>query len=238
MKNAKILEKLKNLENNKPGLAGKGDYGDEQTRWLASAQTAISEYDYTTGINFRNAKDLLLSSRERQHNCAKLMEIFFSTIEKISTQTDSTEKKSSGGVFGPGARYDFFLALREILASTEKEAFIIDPYIDASAIDGFLPSLNKNLSIRILGNKYATDTKEAINSFITQYPSINIKYKKTNKIHDRVVFIDKSKCWVLGASIKDAATTEKPTYIAPISDDIISIKLEYYQSIWDSATTV
>ena len=54
-----------------------------------------------------------------------------------------------------------------------------------------------------------------------------IELKKTKKIHDRVIFIDNMACWVVGQSLKDAAKA-KPTYLSPLSPDVVSAKLQEY----------
>ncbi len=50
-----------------------------------------------------------------------------------------------------------------------------------------------------------------------------------------MIFIDEKTCWILGQSIKDAATG-KPTYLAPFND-VDSIK-PHYENIWSKATEI
>ena len=61
--------------------------------------------------------------------------------------------------------------------------------------------------------------------------------KRSPAIHDRVIIIDDTACWVLGQSIKDAAKN-KPTYIAPLPSDVVTLKEAHYEKIWNAATAI
>jgi hypothetical protein len=64
-----------------------------------------------------------------------------------------------------------------------------------------------------------------------------VEARKSNSIHDRVMFVDGAQCWVLGASTKDAAT-KKPTYLTPLSADVAAQKIQIYEVIWNAATAI
>ena len=139
-------------------------------------------------------------------------------------------------MFGPGAAYDLFKALRGLVSSAERTLFLVDPYMDAEVFDGYLSALTPGKSVRLLVNKHANDVKVAAEKFRPQYAS-EIEVRKSKKIHDRVVFVDDAQCWVLGTSIKDAAA-KKPTYLAPLSNDVVTEKLSYYEEIWAKSTPI
>jgi hypothetical protein len=82
----------------------------------------------------------------------------------------------------------------------------------------------------------ADQVKAAADKYISQFGEI-LQIKKTRAVHDRVIFIDGYVCWVLGQSLKDAAKA-KPTYLVPLSPDVIPAKLEEYEQIWDSANEI
>ena len=67
--------------------------------------------------------------------------------------------------------------------------------------------------------------------------SVNIELRKSTAIHDRVIFVDDDQCWVLGMSIKDAAS-KKPTYLAPLAADVIADKRKHYEEIWVAGTLI
>jgi hypothetical protein len=90
--------------------------------------------------------------------------------------------------------------------------------------------------VRLLTFKYATTLSPALQKFISQKKMV-VEVRSSQKIHDRVIFIDGRSCWVLGQSIKDAAKT-KPTYLAPLSADTSQLKKAEYEQIWTAATPI
>jgi len=66
---------------------------------------------------------------------------------------------------------------------------------------------------------------------------MTIEARKSDSIHDRVLFLDDISCWVLGQSIKDAAGT-KPTYLAPLDAEMTRLKKVDYEKIWTTATPI
>ena len=153
-----------------------------------------------------------------------LREAIDRAISNLSPDTVSQQ------VFGPGAAYDFFVRLQELILSAKREIFIVDPYLNAEIFHGYLNSVQASPRIRLLLTKAETDLTVAAEKFALQ-KKLKVELRKSKAIHDRVIFLDRGECHVLGASIKDAAR-EKPTYIAPISPDIAKIKLKHYEDIW------
>jgi hypothetical protein len=138
--------------------------------------------------------------------------------------------------FGPGAAYDFLKSLKDVLKIAVSDLFIIDPYIDGDIFDTYISDLDSRVSARILTDKFPPSLKPAVAAFRSQH-SIQLDVRASKAIHDRVVFVDRSACWVLGQSVKDAAR-RKPTYLAPLSPDIVAPKLADYEAIWSAATPI
>lgn len=134
-------------------------------------------------------------------------------------------------VYGPGAQYDFYRNLRAIIQSAEQEIFLIDNYIDRDALDlycGDLPAIRA----RVLTHRYFNTLEPVLKLLSAKNEGIEVR--DSEELHDRVIFIDQRECWVVGASFKDAADN-KPTYIAPLPADVVEIKLDAYNGIWERA---
>jgi hypothetical protein len=132
--------------------------------------------------------------------------------------------------------YDFFKALNQVISSAKTSLFVIDPFMDDGIFDAYLSSVTSGIRVRLLLREYSAKVKPASINFATQH-HVSIEIKKSTSLHDRVVFVDNSECWVLGHSIKDAARS-KPTYLAPLSPDVSTLKLADYEDIWAAAATV
>ncbi len=108
--------------------------------------------------------------------------------------------------------------------------------MDAETFDGYLSALPAGRNVRLLFAKYANDVNVASRKYNVQTGSM-LEVRKSDAIHDRIIFVDGNQCWVLGASIKDAAA-KKPTYLAPLSTDVTRQKLHIYEGIWNAATSI
>ena len=87
--------------------------------------------------------------------------------------------------------------------------------------------------MRLLSNKKAELLATSAQKYNAQHGAV-LELRKSDSIHDRVIFIDRYVCWLLGQSVKDAAKA-KPTYLVQAPPDIVPEKLENYENIWQSA---
>jgi hypothetical protein len=227
-----VLEKLRALLTTAPPLEGSGTYGQEQFAWLGRASAAISAWNRSEAIAFGVAATSLAGNLNRVMNVGTV----FTTIHKAIATLEDALPQPAGQAFGPGAAYDFFLALRALVAASDKSLLVVDPYMDAETFDGYLSALPSGRSVRLLLSKFTDDVRVAAAKFSTQQGG-SVEIRKSNDIHDRVVFVDGSQCWVLGASIKDAAL-KKPTYLAPLSAEIAAEKLKIYETVWNAARSI
>jgi hypothetical protein len=164
------------------------------------------------------------------------VDTIFSILYRAIADLELNVPDGANLTFGPGAVYDFFRALNEVVASAEKSLFIIDPYLDHTVFDHYLNSRNDNVTVRLLLSKSPDQLKPAADKYILQFGSV-IELRKSNAVHDRVIFIDNYVCYVVGQSIKDAAKA-KPTYLAPLAPDVVTAKLNDYERIWASAIKI
>ena len=227
-----LLEKLRVLIATAPPLEGRGTYGQEQFAWLGKASALISAWNQAEAISFGVVATSLAGNLNRDMNVGTIFTIIYKAIAML----EDALPQPVGQAFGPGAAYDFFRALRALVAATDKSLVSVDPYMDAETFDGYLSALPSGRGVRLLLSKFTDDVKVAAAKFSTQQGGA-VVVRKSNDIHDRVVFVDGSQCWVLGASIKDAAL-KKPTYLAPLSADIAAEKVKIYQGVWNAARPI
>lgn len=227
-----LLEKLRALLAAAPPLEGRGAYGQEQFAWLGRASALISAWDRGEGISFGVAATSLAGSMNRQMNVGTI----FMTIHKAIAVIEDALPQPAGQAFGPGAAYDFFRALRALVAAVDKSLFVVDPYMDAETFDGYLSARPSGRNVRLLFSRHAEDVRVAAGKFSAQHGG-PVEVRRSADIHDRVVFVDGSQCWVLGASVKNAAL-KKPTYLAPLAPDIATQKAEIYEGVWIAARSI
>jgi hypothetical protein len=228
-----LLEALRRHIRERPPLEGRGPYSDEQHEWLGRASALIRAWNPAEAVGFGIVARNLASSLDRPGGTGRLVATMYEAVAHIES---TIPVGATGAVFGPGAVYDFFNSLQELIGSAERSLFIVDPYLDASVFDAYLSSRRSGVASRLLVSRYADNVKAASTAFVAQHGG-DLEVRASSEIHDRVVFVDRGGCWVLGASIKDAAV-KKPTYLAPLSPELAEAKLAIYEQAWSSANAI
>ncbi len=132
------------------------------------------------------------------------------------------------GVYAPGEEYEFYRDLKAILQLGVKDIFIIDPYANVEIFDVYAGGISRQAQFRLLTAKVADELLAVAGKYAG---GGNFSLRTSDKIHDRVVFVD-HRVWLAGQSLKDAAK-KKPTYI--VEHDAERMR-EVYESMWANAT--
>jgi hypothetical protein len=221
-----LLARAPNFENYSPSSV-------DHLSWLGQAHALVSRWNPHEARMFKLASDFLGGpSFLRDTHVAEVL----GTLHRAVADLELLVPDESQTAFGPGAMYDFFKALNQVIGSAKSSLFIVDPYMDDGIFDAYLSSVASGIQIRLLLRDFSAKVKPAATHFKTQQ-QVSIEARKSGDLHDRVVFVDNSECWVLGHSIKDAAKS-KPTYLAPLSPDVSALKLALYEKIWSAATAI
>lgn len=219
-------------------LAAVPDFNDysvsseEHRRWLARADAVISRWNRLELVTSRPAETMLVSPTTRAFHLNRIL----STLQRADADLALEGRDSGSQVFGPGAVYDFFKALRELIESARETLLVVDPYLDAKAFDTYVTGAATSVRVRLLAKKYAAELATAVAAYTMQHGA-NVSVRSSDALHDRVVFVDGTTCWVLGQSVKDAAN-RSPTYIAPLDPESAAMKLIWYEVLWQSAQPV
>ncbi len=208
---------------------------DEELEWLGKAHALLKRWDSNEAYGFQLAVDSLGIPLTAQQNINKLKAIIYRAIADLEERIRA-EAPSGGGAFGPGAVYDFFKALNELVQKAQSSLFIADPYMDEDIFDHYLSSSSVSVDKRLLVKKNSANLSTAGQMFVQQHGG-NLEIRKSSNFHDRIIIVDASSCWVLGQSIKDAANNG-PTYLAPLSADVATLKIPVYEALWQQATVI
>jgi hypothetical protein len=133
--------------------------------------------------------------------------------------------------FEKGLLHSAYQKIRDIVHSSTKDVYLIDPYIDSSIFELFKAFQNIKLQIKILTFKKPADYDHEKKLFLKQYPTLNIEEKTTKDFHDRFIIVDKKDTFHIGSSIKDAG--KKVFMINKIKDmDICNNILDSFNKRW------
>jgi hypothetical protein len=134
-------------------------------------------------------------------------------------------------LYVPGEQYDIWKDLRSILRRAKYKVFVVEPHPNEEIFTLYLDSVPANVSIRILVNQPHGKFMEVARKFVQKFSA---EIRQSPDVHDRHIFVD-NRAWVIGSSIKDAAT-KKPTYMIELlnQDPFRSM----YESIFSKATVL
>jgi len=117
--------------------------------------------------------------------------------------------KDPNQVFLPaGSQHDAYVELRKIIQLATSEILIVDPYVDETLWQ-LLTNLSAGVKIRILTDQMKGDFRLEARKFAAQHGNI-IEVRQTSKYHDRFIVEDGTRCWHVGASLKDAGNKALP----------------------------
>ena len=221
-----LLAELQALADDAPDFGTYSPASRSHLEWLGKAHALIARWNTLEAISFAHSADMLSVDAVRDMSVAAVVGMLHRAIASVRLQVPS----HSNQAFGPGAVYDFYKALRELLASAMRSVFVVDPYLDEQVFETYLASVPQGVAVRLLTREHSTTLRPAVTKFVAQ-TRMSIEVRTSKALHDRVVFLDGRSCWVLGQSIKDAAKS-KPTYLAPLAPDSASLKMTDYEMIW------
>jgi hypothetical protein len=232
MNTAVLLAELQLMANNIPDFRSFTSTSREHFEWLGKTHALIARWNSPEAISFSMVSGFLGMPQTREGHLIKLMGILHRALADLQLDTPSKPDQA----FGPGAVYDFFKALKDLLSTATKTVMVVDPYLDDQVFDTYVSGINLSVNVNLLTTKVGEQFRPALDRYRSQHAQ-EIQVRKTKAIHDRVVMIDGNSCWVLGQSINNAAKT-KPTYIAPVSSDTAAEKIRTYQEIWNASESV
>jgi hypothetical protein len=139
--------------------------------------------------------------------------------------------------FVKGSDHDAYVHIRSILQTAKTDLFLIDPYMDGSIYQLLGTLTPAAMTVRILTSRCPTDFALETKKFTKQHPGFSVEVRTTRDFHDRFIFLDQIRCYLLGASIKDAGN--KGFTVVPLQEaSIMRFILGHASQVWASATPV
>lgn len=228
-----ILLRLTDLLENSPhfGTTPVLDAESAQRKWLADVGALLSKIDSEKKVTFKIA--MQFARQNWNSSIDSIKGTALDAVAELKLNLELSGRAEIGTAYSPGEVYKFFADLKSIVNSADKDIFIIDPYFNGDAFDQYLSHIGNHVKIRIFANNYSAEILGYVNKHQAQYKSA-IELKSSKELHDRLIFIDNTDCWIMGGSIKDAG--KKPTYLIPIVNELAKEKIAIYENIWSSSS--
>jgi hypothetical protein len=134
-----------------------------------------------------------------------------------------------------GSEHDAYVEMRKIVQYAQKEILIVDTYVDHTTWE-LLTNVGKQIKIRILTDKMQGDFRLETGKFAAQHGN-KIEVKTSKTCHDRFIIEDNSRCWHIGASIKDAGK-KAFMFSELLQPEIVQFTIENVEKQWQSSISV
>ena len=225
-----VLLKLTDLYENRADNIGQYQVspGSPEREWLSRVGAAIKQYDRIQYGSQFDTKMLLLNTG----TAGEIVGLAYDVIEAIKLELELEGRDQIGASYAPGEHYNYFRDLRNIIGEARSEIFVVDPYFNGEAFDLYLSGV-RDARIKILADRYTSDAKAYAEKHSAQYGT-SIELRKSNELHDRLIFVDDEDCWITGGSIKDAG--KKAAFLIPVAPPIAEAKRGIYSEIWSRAS--
>jgi hypothetical protein len=212
--------------------------------WLGRLTALVEQGgDLADAMNLKLHVPRLLDTR--MNNDVKAEREITAVLYRALARAEIAAPTSVRGSFiAVGEHFDVFRAIKEIFGSAREQLLIVDPYLDEVVLTDFLPLANEGVVIRLLCDEASIKPtlKPASERWIAQHGQARPLQTMTapaRSLHDRLIFVDQSSVWILTQSLKDFAG-RAPGTIQKADADLakLKLKLEAYETIWNSAQAV
>jgi len=152
--------------------------------------------------SFVNMKRFLSNNAQIFNRLISLEKQQLSTNTQIDNILNAIEDKSikpKQGIFYNGQIFDAYTFIADLIREANKSIILIDNFIDDTVLTLF--SKNQNINITIYSKTISKQLKLDVEKYNQQYRPIKII--KFENSHDRIIIIDNTKVYHIGASLKD-----------------------------------
>ncbi len=227
----KLTEALENAPEfeEKPSL----DPATPQRQWLSQVGALLSRLSFEKKAEYQARFNT--AGQYWKPSIVSIKGQVLDAIEEIKLELELDGRSDIGSAYAPGDVYKFFADLKEVIQSANSSVLVVDPYFNGEAFNAYLSSVNAEIEIQILADRYSNDISGYVHKHKSQFGT-KIELRRSKELHDRIIFIDDNIAWIMGGSIKDAG--KKATYLIPLQSQLSLAKKEIYSKIWGSSIGV
>lgn len=178
-----------------------------------------------------------IKSQEGLSSYPSRREYIWKGFRPLLSQAEEAEPAEREVFFTKGSNHDAYVHIRSILQQAKAGLVIIDPYMDSSIYQVLGTLTSANVSVQILTSKIPADFALEGQKFVKQHNQYKVEIRTTKDFHDRFIVVDEARCYLLGASIKDAGN--KSFTIVPLEDpEVLKFFIGYAWQVWAKAEVV
>ncbi|MBW7968408.1 phosphatidylserine/phosphatidylglycerophosphate/cardiolipin synthase family protein [Bradyrhizobium sp. BR 10289] len=206
--------------------------------WLGRAEALVATSgDVAALAEFTLAKPKLAQPTTR----AMAQQSLMLTLYKVLAAAELASPPGAQGAFIPvGSSFDAYAAIAKVMSAAKHDVLVVDPYMDDTVLIDFGGVLNEGVTLRLLTDQATArpNLAPAASRWKAQFDRrpLEVRLASQKALHDRAIFIDRSEAWTVTQSLKDFAKRSPAEIVR--ADDIASLKIASYESIWLNSTIV
>lgn len=234
-----VLEKIEALQNIMLASATGGARDEAEYRQIREELFRVPGLKEALPRFVRTCGDLsqlwhFIKTQENLSSYASRREYIWNAFRPLLIGVDDEAGVEREVFFVKGSDHDAYVHIRSILQGAKGDLIVIDPYMDGSIYQVLGTLTPPTMNVRILTSKHPTDFVLETTKFRKQHSRFTVEVRTTKDFHDRFIILDRSKCYLLGASIKDAGN--KGFTIVPLQEpSIVGFILGHADQVWSTA---
>lgn len=224
-----LLAEIEDIIRTRPSRDAFGHGDDDNLPWVGRAVAAIQRWDIVYLPHSNRAAQQLSSDYMADIASG------YSELNRLLHQALSDLRMEVGPLsvaVASGQSFAYFDEVRKKIESARTEVFFVDPYLDADFVSKYLPHVKDGVIVRLLGRKGMPALVSAVAAFAAQ-SHLTIQVRSSSDLHDRYLFVDKTECYLSGASFNHGAQ-RTATVITQITDAFPAMWTTYEQC-WSAA---
>ncbi len=235
-----VLEKLEALQNIMIASVTGGARDEAEYRQIREELFRVPGLKEALPRFVRTCGDLsqlwhFIKTQEKLGSYASRREYIWNALRPLLAGVDDDAGIEREVFFVKGSDHDAYVHIRSILQTAKADLFVIDPYMDGSIYQALGTLTATPMNVRMLTSKHPADFALETKKFVKQHAGFTVEVRAARDFHDRFIMLDRTRCYLLGASIKDAGN--KGFTVVPLQEpSIVRFILDHADQVWTSAT--
>lgn len=227
-----LLAEIEDIIRTRPSRATLRHEKSENLIWFGRATAAIAQWNSMKGISAQSYSEGFFSS-----NMAHVAGSNLPKFEMLLYQAQHDLRMRTIGpaniAIGQGEVFRYFDALRGLVEMAASDLLFVDRYMGPDFISTYMALVKPGVTVRLLSREKIAALVAAASKFSKQHGT-PIEIRESRNFHDRWLFVDKTQCYLSGASFKDGGKQDATTLTQHV--DIFPAVRAHHEQLWQVGT--